>query len=123
MKTIIMRDPIPEAKGSRFPLVQISASEAEARCRAMGGRLPTSEEYARLFAVDPWPHLVYEWTSTSTYSGGRVVRGGAWVYWPSLARASDRDGVEPAFRIDFVGFRCARDIADDAEVPEGWVVI
>mgnify|MGYP000953540856 CR=1 FL=1 len=123
MKTIIMQDPVPEALGSRFPQVNVTAQEAEQICADLGGRLPTSEEYDRFFAQSPWPHLVWEWTSTLKGPGRRVVRGGAWNFPSKNARASDRDVFDPSFRIDGVGFRCARNVPDDAVVPEGWEVL
>lgn len=122
MKTIIMDNFVTEAPGSLFPRVNVTASEAEVLCAELGGRLPTSEEYDALFAKRPWPHLIYEWTSTPI-DDSRVVRGGAWDYGPSDARASSRDRSGPACRGDYVGFRCAREIPDDAEVPPGWVCL
>lgn len=122
VKTIIMCDPMPEVPGSRFPRVSINAFEAEKEAAKLGARLPTSEEYDRLFAEWPWPHLLYEWTSTDV-GAARSLRGGAWFDRPSDARAANRFWSVPAERLDFIGFRCAKDVPDDAEVPEGWVVL
>ena len=40
----------------------------------------------------------------------RVVRGGAWGYAPQSLRASDRGGVGPGLRYNYIGFRCAREV-------------
>jgi formylglycine-generating enzyme required for sulfatase activity len=40
----------------------------------------------------------------------RVLRGGAWSYFPVLLRAAFRNGHTPVNRYDLVGFRCARDL-------------
>ena len=122
MKTIIMRDPYPQSPGSRFPLVRINAYEAEALARDNGARLPTSEEYDRLFAIDPWPLLIWEWTSDSKGSY-RVLRGGAWCSDARLVRAADRGANHPGYRHADIGFRLARDVPDDATVPDGWVAL
>jgi formylglycine-generating enzyme required for sulfatase activity len=37
-----------------------------------------------------------------------VVRGAAWYYYARLVRAACRLGYDPACRVDFLGFRCAR---------------
>jgi formylglycine-generating enzyme len=39
----------------------------------------------------------------------RALRGGSWVNFAGDARASDRLRLEPGFRYDFVGVRCAGD--------------
>lgn len=122
MKTIMMMDPYPEEPGSRFPRVWLTAYEAEQIAAEQGARLPTSEEYDRLFAVRPWPHAIYEWSS-SRRSGSRSIRGGSWINFPKSARASARVSYDPAKRLDSIGFRLARDIPDDAPVPEGWIAL
>ena len=46
-------------------------------------------------------------------SGGqhRVVRGGSWSnYDPWVLRCSSRDGYEPDYGYDYIGFRCAREV-------------
>lgn len=89
----------------------------------MNGRLPTSEEYDRLFAIDPWPHLIYEWTSDGD-GAERVIRGGSWYYdVQDTLRASARNSDTPVFWNSTIGFRCARDVPDDAPVPRGWIVL
>jgi iron(II)-dependent oxidoreductase len=37
----------------------------------------------------------------------KVSRGGAWVYDPPFVRVSDRSRSGPAFRLSYIGFRCA----------------
>lgn len=122
MKTIMMTDPVPEEPGSRVPMTNITAVEAEQWAAKQGARLPTPEEYDRLFAIEPWPHLVWEWTSTAD-NDMRLVRGGSWYDLPRYARASVRHRYDPAYRYMCVGFRLVRDILADAPVPTGWVVI
>ena len=53
---------------------------------------------------------VWEWTADWYDSGRkyRSVRGGSWYSYPWLARASFRDWFSPAFRYDYLGFRCAQ---------------
>ena len=46
-----------------------------------------------------------DWYEVNKY---RSLRGGSWNNGPSGARASDRGGVEPAVRVDLIGFRCAQ---------------
>ena len=122
MKTIIMRDPYPEYPGSRFPMVRVTAFDAEKIARDNGARLPTSEEYDRLFATDPWPYLVWEWM-VIVEGLYWVLRGGAWLDDARLVRAARRLARHPGSRDAYVGFRLARDIPDDAPVPDGWLAI
>jgi formylglycine-generating enzyme required for sulfatase activity len=45
---------------------------------------------------------------TRTENAPRVLRGGSWDYdVPSWVSAASHDSIEPAFRFDFIGFRCA----------------
>jgi formylglycine-generating enzyme len=37
----------------------------------------------------------------------KVMRGGAWINYPTGVRPADRTGTKPNARLDFVGFRCA----------------
>lgn len=125
MKRIIMKDPVMEAPGSLFPKVRVNAFDAQALCARLieGGELPTSEEYDRLFALRPWPYLIWEWTSTSEGSS-RVLRGGSWPgdFQASLrASACGRKG--PGYRYYDYGFRCAASIPADQPVPAGWLDI
>lgn len=119
-RRIIMTNPYPETTNSLFPMVNITAIEAEQIAAKLGGRLPTSDEYDQLFKLKPWPHLIYEWTS-DVLGSGRVVRGGAWYYPSVFARASNRNDYDPAFRSGFVGFRVVKMIDADEPVPEGWI--
>lgn len=122
MKTIIMKDPVMESEGSLFPKVDITAYEAEESAIKSHARLPTSEEYDRLFNKRPWPFLIHEWTSTSTGSE-RVLRGGSWYSCARHVCAAYRGAGDPSFASAGVGFRLARDIADDDPVPDGWIEI
>jgi formylglycine-generating enzyme required for sulfatase activity len=40
----------------------------------------------------------------------RVVRGGSWFSGSRNLRSSDRDRDSPDFRVDYIGFRCAREV-------------
>jgi formylglycine-generating enzyme required for sulfatase activity len=52
---------------------------------------------------------VWEWTSTAYDSSARVGRGGGWLSGDaSRLRAANRGGLDPSYRDDFLGFRCAR---------------
>jgi formylglycine-generating enzyme required for sulfatase activity len=50
----------------------------------------------------------WEWTSSED-SQARVVRGGSWGGGTEYLRVSVRDLDSPSYRLDVVGFRCARD--------------
>ncbi len=41
---------------------------------------------------------------------GRVLHGGSWSDEPEALYAANRDGIGPLERLNFVGFRCARDV-------------
>lgn len=123
MKTIITRDLIPEAPGSRFPRVNLTFDEAVAEAAKIGGRLPTEQEVLRLFELDPWPHVALSWTTTPASRDRKVLRGGAWNDPCEYARASNRLDVDPTGRYGSVGFFVVREIEDDASVPEGWVTL
>jgi iron(II)-dependent oxidoreductase len=45
---------------------------------------------------------------TGTY---RVLRGGSWLDGPIDLRAANRHGYSPDFRVDLIGFRCARGLS------------
>lgn len=120
MKTIIMLNPVPEEPGSLFPLVGISALEADTEAAKAGYRLPTSEEYDQLFKLRPWPYLIWEWTSTDRHPY-RVLRGGSWFFVARVVRAADRNAAHPGARSWNYGFRLAKDVEDGAMIPEGWI--
>ena len=42
----------------------------------------------------------------------RAFRGGGWVDSTSMVRAAQRNGTDPDTRMNWLGFRCARDITD-----------
>jgi len=68
---------------------------------------------------------VWEWTSTAdrdypyrddgredaSPQEARVVRGGSWDFGPTHLRVSHRDYNTTSDRYDYLGFRCARDVA------------
>jgi len=66
---------------------------------------------------------VWEWTSTQSGDGNRVVRGGSWNREdPSSLRAANRDSDRPTARWPSQGFRCAADsgsVSAAAAVPRG----
>ncbi len=52
---------------------------------------------------------VGEWTADWYERGkSRSLRGGSWYAEPRYARASSRYGVDPAYRVPLVGFRCVQ---------------
>jgi formylglycine-generating enzyme required for sulfatase activity len=52
---------------------------------------------------------VWEWTNKKPGESDIAVRGGAWNFAPSLARASTRLILAPDFRSNYIGFRLVRD--------------
>jgi len=52
---------------------------------------------------------VWEWTQKSADKSDVTVRGGAWNFAPSLARASTRLILAPDFRANYIGFRLVRE--------------
>ncbi|WP_372759942.1 SUMF1/EgtB/PvdO family nonheme iron enzyme [Pseudoalteromonas sp.] len=52
---------------------------------------------------------VWEWTSKKAGESDVAVRGGAWNFAPSLARASTRLILAPDFRSNYIGFRLVRE--------------
>ncbi len=41
---------------------------------------------------------------------GKVLRGASWVHLPQDVRLSDRSWYLPEYRLDGIGFRCAREV-------------
>ena len=52
---------------------------------------------------------VWEWTNKESGESDVAVRGGAWNFAPSLARASTRLILAPDFRSNYIGFRLVRE--------------
>jgi formylglycine-generating enzyme required for sulfatase activity len=52
---------------------------------------------------------VWEWTHKSSAQSDVTVRGGAWNFAPSLARAATRLILAPDFRANYIGFRLVRE--------------
>ncbi len=50
---------------------------------------------------------VWEWTASDYDSSRKVLRGGSWYNVEDFVRTASRDGVNPVYRYDGVGFRCA----------------
>ena len=86
-----------------YPIVGVSATAADAFAKWSGGRLPTEDEW-----VANWKNWdgygLFEWTSTIE-PGGRVARGGSWLYYARLCRTAYLDWDYPVFRITDLGFR------------------
>jgi formylglycine-generating enzyme required for sulfatase activity len=55
---------------------------------------------------------VFEWTSTPTVDGKRMVKGSAWEDFAGVGRGASGHGRAPTARHIIVGFRCAADSAD-----------
>ena len=122
-------EPVP----AREPVQHISWYEADAYARSVDKRLPTEAEWekAARTAAEELEHVqgaVWQWTSShfDGYPGFsafpypeysavffgeeyRVLRGGAWVTDPVVARPSFRNWDYPQRRQIFAGVRCAAD--------------
>jgi gamma-glutamyl hercynylcysteine S-oxide synthase len=111
------------------PVVHVSAHEAEAYARWIGGRLPTEHELHADFNAtnDAWHGKVWEWTSTpftpyveaSEFKPGlyreysqpwfdgnhRVLRGGSFATLPIMHHPHYRNFFTPERNDVFAGFR------------------
>lgn len=105
------RNPFPHFPGRRVhdddPAVHVSWNDAQAFCAHYGFRLPAEAE---------WKHVrkhnrrldVAEWCADAYAPGSaaRLVCGSSWV--DALGQLTERIGMEPYRRRDFIGFRCAK---------------
>jgi formylglycine-generating enzyme required for sulfatase activity len=48
----------------------------------------------------------------------RAFRGGGWIDSTPTVRPAQRNGTEPNTKMNWLGFRCARDIKDPADAPQ-----
>ena len=87
----------------QYPVVGVSAHDADAYAEWAGYRLPTEDEYSEHWRQ--WDgYGLCEWTSTSE-GRYRVLRGGSWditAYW---CRSAYRYRDRPDVRIRNFGFR------------------
>ena len=52
----------------------------------------------------------------------KAFRGGGWIDSTPAVRAAQRNGAEPTVRMNWLGFRCARDVPDPKEAAPAAVV-
>lgn len=48
----------------------------------------------------------------------RAFRGGGWIDSTPTVRPAQRNGTEPNTKMNWLGFRCARDVKDPADAPQ-----
>ena len=108
----------PAARYGALDDVAWYAKNSGSETKPVGGKLPNAWGlYDMLGNVWEWTADRYDenyyQNSPATDPPGpasgdrRVLRGGSWVNDPALVRVSYRDGFVPAYRSNFIGYRCA----------------
>lgn len=96
-----------KGKAHGQPIALVNFFEAQKLCAALGGRLPTEEEWLESFSKKPYFGGILEWVDSWFDSKLPVVRGGSWDFdFPGNLSCGFRCYVPPAFRYDNFGFRC-----------------
>lgn len=96
------------ARHPEQPACLINFEEAQSVCRAVGGQLPTEEEWLEIFGHFPYFGGILEWCdSADNDESFRVLRGGSWfVGRPASLSCACRCNFDPGYRFDYIGFRC-----------------
>lgn len=110
------------------PAINMTAFEAEEFAQKLGGRLPTEEEWLKMFNLRPYFGGILEWTS-SQECDRRVLRGGSWVNSAGHLRCAFRDSDHPSSRDGSVGFRimfpkltCEHNSLTSKKYGDKWIV-